>query len=104
MNDITFNILKIVVAICTALISAYLIPYIRTQLHDKKYEKLLSIVEIAVRAAEQTITGSGQGKIKKEEVVQFVTAWMIEHGIMITQEQLSQLIEAAVYNMNRENL
>lgn len=104
MNDITFNILKIVVAICTALISAYLIPYIRTQLHDKKYENLLTIIEVAVRAAEQTITGSGQGKIKKEEVVQFVTAWMIEHGIMITQEQLSQLIEAAVYNMNRESL
>ena len=100
MNEITFNILKIVVSICAALISIYVIPLLREKLADSKYQRLLEMVEIAVRAAEQTI-GSGHGSVKKDEVINYVTAWMIQHGIEITEEQLDQLIECAVFNMNR---
>ena len=102
MNDITFNILKIVVTVATALISAYAIPLLKEKLKDAKYQRLLEIVEIAVRAAEQTIKGSGQGAIKKDEVINFVTSWMISHGIEISEEQLDQLIEAAVWQLHLE--
>lgn len=102
MNDITFNILKIVIAVATALISAYVIPLLKENLKDAKYQRLLEIVEIAVRAAEQTIKGSGQGAVKKDEVINFVTSWMVAHGIVITEEQLDQLIECAVYNLKLE--
>lgn len=101
MNDFTFNLLKIVVSVVAALLAVYLIPYIRNKLKDDKYAQLLAIVEIAVRAAEQTIKGSGQGVVKKEEVMVFVTGWMNDHGFIISQSQLSQLIEAAVFNMNK---
>ena len=102
MNDVTFNILKIVVTVATALISAYVIPLLKAKLQEAKYARLLEMVEIAVRAAEQTIKGSGMGNVKKDEVVKFVTEWMLDHGIHITQDQLDQLIEAAVFSMNRE--
>ncbi len=102
MNDITFNILKIVVAVATALISVYIIPVLRQQLNSSKYQQLLDMVEVAVRAAEQTIQGSGMGAHKKDEVIYFVSAWMARHGINITEEQLDQLIEAAVFNMKQE--
>lgn len=102
MNDLTFDILKIIVSISCALISAYLIPFIHSKLQDVKYQNLLEIVEIAVRAAEQTVAGAGKGKRKKQEVITFVTTWAKEHGVSITEEQLSQLIEAAVFNMNLE--
>ena len=102
MNDLTFDILKIIVSISCALISAYLIPFINSKLQDAKYQNLLEIVEIAVRAAEQTQTGGGKGRVKKQEVICSVTAWCKEHGISITDDQLSQLIEAAVFNMNLE--
>ena len=101
MNEITFDILKIVVSICAALATAYVIPYLRTLKEDKRYASLIEMVEVAVLAAEQTI-GSGEGARKKTEVIDFVTRWMEERGIYITQEQLSQLIEAAVYQMNQE--
>lgn len=101
MNDFTFNLLKIVVSLATVLVTTQLIPFIRLKIADSKYEKLLEMVEIAVRAAEQTI-GSGQGKLKKEEVITFVTEWMVNHGVNITQEQLGQLIEAAVYQLKNE--
>jgi LL-H family phage holin len=102
MNDITFNILKIVITIATALISAYVIPLLKEKLKDAKYQSLLEIVGIAVRAAEQTIKGSGQGAVKKDEVITFVTDWMVRHGISITQDQLDQLIECCVYNLKLE--
>lgn len=101
MNELTFNILKIVISVAAALISAYVIPLLREKLADIKYQRLLDMVEIAVRAAEQTI-GEGNGHLKKDEVITFVTSWMVAHGIMITEEQLDQLIEAAVFNMNNE--
>ncbi len=102
MNELTFNILKIVVSVVSALVAVYLIPFIKAKTADVKYQKLLDMVEVAVRAAEQTIKGSGQGAKRKEEVITFVTKWMVDHGISITQDQLSQLIEAAVYNIKRE--
>lgn len=100
MNEVIFNILRIVLSICSALVAAYLVPYIRNELKKDKYEKLLEIIEVAVKAAEQTIKGSGMGKIKKENVIDFVSIWMLENGINISQEQLSQLIEAAVFQLN----
>ena len=101
MNELTFNILKIVVSVVAALISAFVIPLLKEKLADIKYQRLMEMVEIAVKAAEQTI-GAGQGHVKKDEVIAFVTSWMVAHGILITEEQLDQLIEAAVYNMNNE--
>lgn len=102
MNELTFNILKIVVSVVAALVSAFVIPLLKEKLADIKYQRLLEMVEIAVRAAEQTIKGSGHGAIKKDEVINYVTNWMLSHGIYITDEQLDQLIEAAVYAMNNE--
>lgn len=102
MNDITFMVLKIVISICAALITVYVIPYLRTLRSDKRYSALIDMVRVAVLAAEQTITGEKQGSVKKETVVEFVRDWMQKQGLDITYEQLSQLIEAAVYSMKQE--
>lgn len=101
MNDVTFVILKIVVSIATALISAAIIPLLHQKLVDGKYQQLLDIVEIAVRAAEQTLKDE-YGSFKKDAVVKFVTDWMVDNGVVITEAQLDQIIEAVVFNMKRE--
>ena len=100
MNDITFTILKVVVSVCAALITIYLIPYIYTLKEDKRYASLVAMVEVAVKAAEQTI-GKGQGALKKSEVMDFVSIWMNDKGVKITKEQLSQIIESAVYQLKQ---
>ena len=101
MNDLTFNILKLVLSVVAALVGVYLVPYIKNRHADERYAKLVAMVEVAVHAAEQTI-GSGEGKLKKEEVMKFVLKWMSENGIKISEEQLDQIIEACVFNMNLE--
>lgn len=102
MNDISFTILKVVVSVATALISVYVIPLLREKLKDAKYQSLIEIVEVAVRAAEQTIKGEKMGAVKKDEVIDFVTWWAASHGVNITDEQLDRLIECVVYNLKLE--
>lgn len=101
MNEITFNVLKIVISIVSVIITLYLFPIVKKYLQSKNQDELLAMIQIAVRAAEQTI-GSGNGVIKKEEVLNWIHNWLKEKGISITEEQLDQLIEAAVWSMNYE--
>lgn len=101
MNDVTFIIMKLVISICAALITAYVIPYIKTLRNDKRYASLLDMVEVAVKAAEQSLKNE-TGEFKKSEVLAYVAHWMDENGISITQEQLDNLIECAVYQLKQE--
>ena len=101
MNEITFNILKIIISICVALVTAYLVPFIKTVKEDTKYKNVVDMVEVAVKAAEQT-RGSGQGPLKKSDVIDFVSRYMDSYGFKISQEQLSELIECFVYQMKQE--
>lgn len=102
MNDITFIILKIVVSVCAALFTAYVIPYLKAIRTDKRYQAMIDIITVAVKAAEQQIRESGQGAVKKERVMEFVREWLSKQGIELTYDQLSELIEAAVWNMKQE--
>ena len=102
MNEITYMVLRVVISVCAALVTAFVVPYLRTLRTDKRYSALIDIVRVAVLAAEQTVVGQGQGAAKKEQVIEFVRAWMAKQGIDITYDQLSSLIEAAVFEMNRE--
>lgn len=101
MNEITFSVLKIVVSVCAALITVYAVPYIKSLRDDARYKRVIDVIELAVRAAEQTITESGKGAEKKQKVVEFVQRWMNDAGIKITIDELSELIEAAVFQMKQ---
>lgn len=98
MNDVTFIILKLVVSVCAALVTVYLIPYIKTLREDKRYAQALDIVQTAVRAAEQTCKDD-TGEFKKSEVLSFVCQWLEKNGVKMEMSQLDRLIECAVYQM-----
>lgn len=102
MNKILFDVLVGVLIICITLITRYLIPYIKRLIHDSQYSELLDIINQAVEALEQTVKKSGMGACKKAEVVKFVTNWLNEKKIVISEEQLDKLIEAAVFTMNND--
>ena len=102
MKDTTEIIVKIIFSIVLILVSTYLIPYLKTLRDDVRWQKLINMVEAAVNAAEQTIKEPGSGKEKKEMVVKFVTKWMEEQGISVTEDEVDALIEAAVKKMNEK--
>lgn len=100
MNDTMQVIVRIIaVAICL-LVSGILLPYIKTLKDLKEMDLIVKTVNMAVKAAEQTIKGSGKGQLKKAEVKDIVNAWLSKVGITVSDELIDMIIEDAVYVMN----
>ena len=92
--DLT-SIANAVIALIAAIITAFVIPWIRSKTTAAQFEKIKMWVTVAVEAAEQLYTGSGRGAEKKAYVVEFLNS----KGFKIDAETLDKLIEAAVFNL-----
>lgn len=95
--DIT-NLIECAIALISALISAFLIPYIKNQLGESKRTKLCFWTEVAVKAAEQ-LYGSKTGRQKKE----YVAAFLLSKGIVVDIDEVTALIESEVYKLTQED-
>ena len=102
MSDVSFLILKIVVSVCASLITLYAVPYLYALQKNEKYAQLIDVISNAVRAAEQVVKGEGMGTVKKERVMLFVREWLGARGVTVTDGQLDELVEAAVWNLKQE--
>lgn len=97
--DIT-PIANAVIALIAAIVSAYLIPWIKSKTTNEQREQFVAWVEIAVSAAEQVYNGPGRGEEKKKYVLDFLRS----RGITIDEESVSNAIEAAVNQLNGKTI
>lgn len=97
MRDLT-PIFEAIITLLAAIITVYVIPYIRKKFSAEDLNTILEWVRIAVEAAEQIITESGMGAKKKA----FVKDFLAEKNIIVDVDKMDLLIEAAVHNMNKE--
>ena len=95
MTDIT-GIFEAVLALTGVVITAVIIPYIRSRTTAQQRTEISAWVKIAVSAAEQIYTGPGRGAEKKQSVL----SWLREHAVTVDEDRLDALIEAAVYALN----
>jgi hypothetical protein len=102
MNDVVFTILEAIIILVIMLTMRYLLPFLRVKLQSIMDEELWKAVCKEVKSVEQTIKGSKLGAVRKDEVIARVTAWANSKGISITQKQLGNLIETAVWVMKNE--
>lgn len=89
-------IVKVLIPILGAIITYILVPLILQKTTKEQRNNIYFWVKIAVGAAEQIYKEKGQGKLKKEYVVDF----LVSKGINITIQELDVLIEAAVKELN----
>ncbi len=87
---------KVIIPILGAIITYLIVPFIRQKTTKEQRENIYFWVKVAVAAAEQIYKEKGQGKLKKEYVVDF----LVSKGINITIQELDILIEAAVKELN----
>lgn len=95
-----FNITPIVEAVAAliaALITAVVVPYIKSRTTTNQQQQINAWVRIAVTAAEQIYAGSGRGEEKKAYVID----WLRKHGVTVDESKLDALIEAAVFELNK---
>lgn len=100
MNDILFEVLKAVLVLVVVLLARYTVPYAKSLLENSRYDWIAEWIKVAVRSAEQTVIGNKRGEEKKAIVTQFIKEQLIKKNITLTDAQLDNLIEAAVFAMN----
>lgn len=94
--DIT-TIVEAVAALIAAIITAFVVPCIKSRTTTNQQQQINAWVRIAVTAAEQIYAGNGRGKEKKAYVID----WLRKHGVTVDESKLDALIEAAVFELNK---
>ena len=97
MIDLT-SLFEAVIALIVALISAFLIPYLKRKAGAEKLATIKSWVTVAVQAAEMIFRESEMGEQKKAFVMSFLNA----KGYDLDYDTLSALIESAVLELNNK--
>lgn len=96
MTNLT-PVINAVIALIGAIVSVFVIPWVKSNTSAKHREDFLKWVEIAVAAAEQ-LYNSDQGAAKKKMVVDFLS----EKGFTFTESEIDNAIEAAVLKLHHE--
>ena len=87
---------KVLIPLLGAILTYLIVPLILQKTIKQQRENIYFWVTVAVSAAEQIYKEKGQGQLKKEYVVNFLTS----KGINITIQELDAMIEAAVLELN----
>lgn len=100
MNESVFAMLNCFWVALVILIMRYVIPYMKLKTKNLIDTDLYDAVLKAVKSVQQDPLFQDQlGTVKKEEVIVRMTAWANRRGITITQDQIAQLVESAVFAM-----
>lgn len=94
MTDLT-TIMEAVITLIIAVVSAFVIPWLKRRISAEKLAEISEWVQIAVTAAEQIYNGPGRGEEKKAYVLKFLT----DKGYTVDMAAIENLIEAAVYEL-----
>lgn len=92
--DIT-PLFQAVISLAAVLITAFLIPWLKTKVSAEKRETIAYWLEVAVAAAEEQIKGSGMGA----EKLAFVTVFLANKGYTWSAEETATLVNATVWQL-----
>lgn len=98
MNEILFEIIKVVVLVAVLVVTRYLIPWLKDKIGAEKLVQIEKWVKYAVEMAQQ-VHWSQPGEDRKAIVTEFLRDILIAKNISISEKQLDVLIEAAVKEM-----
>lgn len=88
-------VINAVIALLAALITAFLVPWIKSKVGAQNMDQLLAWVDIAVAAAEQLFTSTDTQK-KKQYVLDFLKG----KGYTVNTEEVNNAVEAAVLHLH----
>ena len=104
MDDILYEVLRAALICSVMIFVRYIVPYIKSRLTSSDLSWIYEWAVKAVEAAEQTITASGMGATKKTQVKEFLITLSKDKNLKLTDAQIENLIESAVYAMKKGNI
>lgn len=93
-------IIKFAVTIIGAILTAFVIPWIREKIDESKLDKLLEFTDLAVRYAEQVYTPD-QWQEKKETVYEYILEKAESIGLNLTEKDINLLVEGVVHEIKK---
>lgn len=96
MIDLTL-IIKAIILLLIALITRYLVPYLKAKYSAETLEEVTKWVRIAVEAAEMIYNESGMGEAKKQYVLDFLES----KGFTLDAAEINNLIESEVHWLHK---
>ena len=98
MDEIIFEVIKLVVMVAALVIARYLVPWIKEKIGADKLAQIEKWTKYAVEMAQQ-IHWTETGEDKKAIVTKFLREILTAKNIALSDKQLDVLIEAAVKEM-----
>lgn len=102
MDERLFQICLALIPVLGAIITGFVIPFIKEKIGAEKLAKYEYWASLAVKAAEMLWVESGCGADKKQYVVKFLNDMFNKKKIVITEQQIEILVESAVKQMKLE--
>lgn len=96
MVDLT-QVVTAILTLVFALVSVFLIPYLKTKVTSEQLDTIKFWVNIAVEAAEMIYNGEGRGAEKKQYVIDFLNT----KGFTLNTSEINNIIEAAVLELKQ---
>ena len=102
MNEGLFKIILSLIPVLGAIVTYFIIPFLKEKIGTEKLSQYKEWATLAVKAAEMLWTESGMGSDKKQFVIDYLSKMFNEKKVIITEEQMNVLIEAAVQELNKD--
>ena len=100
-EEIFVKIILTLISILGAIVTYYLIPWLKVKITDQKLKQLYSFIEYCVRWAEQEYTPE-EWKKKKGQVYNKAKIYLSELGLKLTDEQLDTIVEGIVNEVKKK--
>ena len=94
-TKVFMTIAMAIISIAGTLITAYVIPWIKANISEKDFNKIIKWSRLAVRCADQIFTPE-QWEQKKEYVMQYIIDKCNKLGLKLSEVDINTLIEAMV--------
>lgn len=95
MEEKLFNILFLCIPVIGAIITVFVIPYIKACISSTQLEEIIKWTTKAVQAAEVLFNVPKSGEEKREYVINFIDKMFNSKKEIITKDQIRILLEAA---------
>ena len=95
-NELFSQIVIGVITVSTTLITAFVIPYLKSKISAQNFTTIITWITVAVEAAEQLYKNADNAGLLKYE---YAVSSLKEKGIDIDETELKNLIESAVLKL-----
>lgn len=97
--EIITKAIELMVLIIVALLTTYIIPFIKTKVGEEKLALIISYTKIFVEGIEQLINEKNKGNEKKDLIMPLLMHKADELHLHLTEADISLMIENAVKTM-----